>query len=653
MTQRFVENTGTISITSGTATITGTGTLFAGRDRAGAQVWALPAGQAPIRVGVVAEVDPRGIYENLSLPLVSNFNGSTLTNVAFELVDGLALASGATQAAIFARYAAFLEQNAGLVLNTDDEFDYSLVPNNSLIIDPIAGMYQWRDGVLVPVSARTRQQVRAATTANITIATALNDGDTLDGVTLATGDLVLVKDQSTKSQNGIYEVGVTPARHVSFDTWADLIGLEVSVVVGTANANTLWISSVNPGGTLGTDNVVFSKIVYTAGAPVDSPGFTGTFALQTDITPSSITSDQNNYAPTGHGTASVLRLTSDAPRQITGLQGGADGRIVILENVNTTANRAIVLKNEDAGSTAAYRFALGGKNYNIAPGRSVILIYDSGSSRWRPLTPWSRLVLTGNLTVYVRTDGNDANSGMVDSAVGAFLTVQAAINWLSDNIDSHRNFVTIQIRDGAFSAAGILLRDVYGMNGTAVIMQGNATTPANVVLEATSGGAVVTANAIGASWSLSNFRVQSTALSACHGIRSMNRAQVFFTGIDFGALGASSAHLFAGDGGKLDATGNYTCSGNAAWFFKAEWGGLIKTASRTITFAGSQAFTTFAAADWLGMMYLIGMTFTNAGSVTGARYAVTANAMIQVNGAGASYLPGNSAGSVVSGGLYV
>src|SRR3990167_8472596 len=46
--------------------------------------------------------------------------------------------------------------------------------------------------------------VRAATTANITIATALNNGDTLDGLTLADGELVLVKNQTTASQNGIY-----------------------------------------------------------------------------------------------------------------------------------------------------------------------------------------------------------------------------------------------------------------------------------------------------------------------------------------------------------------------------------------------------------------------------------------------------------------
>ena len=55
-------------------------------------------------------------------------------------------------------------------------------------------------------------KVRCATTANITISTALNAGDSIDGVVLADEDRVLVKNQSTASQNGIYIVGTTPAR---------------------------------------------------------------------------------------------------------------------------------------------------------------------------------------------------------------------------------------------------------------------------------------------------------------------------------------------------------------------------------------------------------------------------------------------------------
>lgn len=100
--------------------------------------------------------------------------------------------------------------------------------------------------------------VRVATTANITIATALNNGDTLDGVTLATGDLVLVKNQSAPEENGIYVVGVTPIRAPAYDVYNDYPGAMVSVTEGTVGGNTLWLCTSNRGGTLGTTAIDFA-----------------------------------------------------------------------------------------------------------------------------------------------------------------------------------------------------------------------------------------------------------------------------------------------------------------------------------------------------------------------------------------------------------
>lgn len=116
-----------------------------------------------------------------------------------------------------------------------------------------------------------RVQVRAATTANITISTALNNGDTIDGVVLATGDLVLVKDQATKAQNGIYVVGAVPARSVDFDAWEEHIGALVFVASGTVGANSAWASSANSGGTLGTTDINFTKIAMNPTAAATPP----------------------------------------------------------------------------------------------------------------------------------------------------------------------------------------------------------------------------------------------------------------------------------------------------------------------------------------------------------------------------------------------
>ena len=63
-----------------------------------------------------------------------------------------------------------------------------------------------------------RGSVKVATTGQITIASALNAGDIIDGVTLVNGDKVLVKNQATASQNGVYVVSASPSRDANFDT---------------------------------------------------------------------------------------------------------------------------------------------------------------------------------------------------------------------------------------------------------------------------------------------------------------------------------------------------------------------------------------------------------------------------------------------------
>ena len=121
---------------------------------------------------------------------------------------------------------------------------------------------------------------------------------------------------------------------------------------------------------------------------LETPGggsFPNPFVLTADITPAALAADQNNYDPTGLATADVLRLeSSGAVRSITGLAGGADGRIILIHNIGATYN--FVLVDESASSDAANRFALGGSNLKVSPGKGVILQYDSTLSRWYTVT---------------------------------------------------------------------------------------------------------------------------------------------------------------------------------------------------------------------------------------------------------------------------
>lgn len=287
MVERFVYKTGTISVASNASTVTGTGTAWGGRDRAGSQILALPNGVAPVVVGIVAEAEPRGDYDDLSLPLVSPYKGAALTGVSYVILDGPAIANGATQAALYARFAAQLEQSMGLAGNNADDIDYSLVPNNTIIVDDeTRTLRQWRNGVMEDIAAgviNKRGKVVAATTADIDIATALNNGDTVDGVTLATGDAVLVWKQTNKVWNGVFIVGTTPARAPDFFTFDSHAGSLIAVGGGTANGGWLFYCSANEGGTLGTTSIEYSKIAAVNGNDGD-PGTPATIEIGTVTT---------------------------------------------------------------------------------------------------------------------------------------------------------------------------------------------------------------------------------------------------------------------------------------------------------------------------------------------------------------------------------
>ena len=88
---------------------------------------------------------------------------------------------------------------------------------------------------------------------------------------------------------------------------------------------------------------------------------------------------RSNYNPTGLTDAGIVRLTSDAARDITGIANGRTGRILSVMNVGTFA---ITLKNESSSSSASNRIK-GSADIVIAAQDSVLLQYDGTDSRWR------------------------------------------------------------------------------------------------------------------------------------------------------------------------------------------------------------------------------------------------------------------------------
>jgi len=111
------------------------------------------------------------------------------------------------------------------------------------------------------IAGLRKGSVRVATTVAGTLASSFENGDVIDGVTLATGDLILIKNQATQAENGVYTVNVSgaPTRATWMDAANEIDGVYVAVEDGTANVGTLWIT-VSEVTTLNTDAIVFTQI---------------------------------------------------------------------------------------------------------------------------------------------------------------------------------------------------------------------------------------------------------------------------------------------------------------------------------------------------------------------------------------------------------
>lgn len=110
-----------------------------------------------------------------------------------------------------------------------------------------------------------KDSVIAASTADLTLASDVEDGDTLDGVTLSTGDRILIKDQLDASENGIYIVAASgaPSRATDFDSASEATSAVVPVEGGTSNEDTVWLcTSDDP--VIDTDDVDFTQFGASA-----------------------------------------------------------------------------------------------------------------------------------------------------------------------------------------------------------------------------------------------------------------------------------------------------------------------------------------------------------------------------------------------------
>lgn len=191
------------------------------------------------------------------------------------------------------------------------------------------------DAVINGMDIKASVRVTSATTVTVSA-----PGATIDGITMVAGDRVLLKSQTAASENGIYiwnGSAVAMTRAADMDAWAEVPGAIVAVEVGTVNADTVWLSTADQGGTLGTTGITWTKI-----APVTAGGGTVT-KFSSDIT--------------GDATTTAFNVTHNLGSTDVHVQvwEASTNALVLTDVVRTNGNQISVNFAQAPASAKVYR----------------------------------------------------------------------------------------------------------------------------------------------------------------------------------------------------------------------------------------------------------------------------------------------------------
>lgn len=433
-----------------------------------------------------------------------------------------------------------------------------------------------------------------------------------DGVTLSVSDTLLVKDQSSALENGVYEVTQVGNAGAPFiltrrtDLDGTIVqGNAVLVLGGTTQASEVWAVSTADPITVGTTGITWIQIgqvvTYTGGNGVLLSG--------------------NSFS---------ARLASNQGLAFS----GADIKVDYDNSTVGIVTNKLALLNT-AVSSGTY-----GSNTR-AP---VITVDAQGRITSASQSTIVREVLSSSRNYYVRTDGSDSNTGLINNSGGAFLTIQKAINVVA-GLDINTQNVTINIADGTYT--GAVLATGPWLGSGVVTLLGNTTTPANVIISVTGNDAIKARN--GASLTISGMEIRTTTLG--QGVRVESGGFITIgSSIRFGAI--ANSQIYCETNGNVFGRSPYSVVGSAEAHLEAVTSGAIDLAGITVTVTGTPSFSrAFALASRVGVVQVNANTYS--GSATGSRYNASSNGVIFTNGGSSAYLPGNSSGATATGGQYV
>ena len=270
------------------------------------------------------------------------------------------------------------------------------------------------------------------------------------------------------------------------------------------------------------------------------------------------------------------------------------------------------------------------------------------------LTIPRRELLTASRIYYVRKDGSNSNTGLLNTSTGAFLTIKKAVNAMMA-LDFGGNPAitgTIRVGDGTYEES----LDLYGLTGFSsqkISIIGNILEPNNTVLYATSGTYYgIAAFGKTALWYFTGFHVNATR------IPNYGTA-IQAVGGSYLGLGIHNLTLWAGINGygayesssRLEPAEyvNITISGACRSLIMADAGAYANLQANILTLNGVVAGTT-ASAYGQGRVTFYAQTII--GTSVGTKFYVEALGWIQTFGMGLSFIPGTIPGAVEIGGVY-